>query len=117
MAGHRAKQMKIWDSRYHSAHMQSAFDARFLEFGLGSFCALCKIFDSTFFETLLSFNTFHQIATKLHTTYHNQGLMQAVTFFGNMPKIENSMGLFKFLSTQDYMELEIQNATPTTVFN
>ncbi len=33
--------------------MQGTFDAQFLQFGLGSFGALCKISDSTIFETLL----------------------------------------------------------------
>ncbi len=49
----RAKRTQIWDSGYHSAHMWGTFDARFLEFGLGSFGALCTICDSAIFETLL----------------------------------------------------------------
>ncbi len=42
---------------------------------LGSFGALCKITNFTIFETLYSFNSFHQISTKLHTEYHNQRLI------------------------------------------
>ncbi len=38
-ASRRAKRMKIWDSGYYSAHTLGNFDARFLEFGLGSFSA------------------------------------------------------------------------------
>ena len=34
-------------------YMRRTFDARWLEFGLGSFGELCKISDSTIFETLL----------------------------------------------------------------
>ncbi len=52
-ADHRAKRTKIWDSGYYSAHMEDTFDARFLEFGLGSFGALCTNSDSAIFETLL----------------------------------------------------------------
>ena len=51
----------LWQSKtdenlrlgYYSAYMYGTFDARFLEFGLGLFSALCKISDSTIFETLL----------------------------------------------------------------
>ena len=49
----RAKRTNIWDSGSFSAYMEGTFDVRFLEFGLGSFGALCKIFDSTIFKTLL----------------------------------------------------------------
>ena len=52
-ADRRAKWTKIWDSAYYSAYMKGTFDACFLEFGLGSFGALCKISDSMIFETLL----------------------------------------------------------------
>ena len=43
MANRRAKRMKMWDSGSHSACIECTFDARFLELGLGSFGALCKI--------------------------------------------------------------------------
>ena len=36
-AGRRAKQTKIWDSWYYSAHMEVTIVSRFIEFGLGSF--------------------------------------------------------------------------------
>ena len=49
----RVKLMKIWDSGCYSTHMEGTFDAQFLDFGLGSFRALCKISDSMIFETLL----------------------------------------------------------------
>ena len=38
---------------YYSAHMEGNFDARFHEFGLGSFSALSKISKFTVFKTLL----------------------------------------------------------------
>ena len=50
--GRRAQRMKLWDSGYYRAHMEVTFDARFLEFGLGSF-AFCKISNFTIFKTLL----------------------------------------------------------------
>ena len=53
-----------------------------------------------------SLNRFHQISTKLHTKDHNQGLIQAVTFFSDLPKIKK-YGTLKFLSTQSHMGLEI----------
>ena len=55
-------------------YMEGTFDARFLEFGLGSFGALCKISDSMISKHY-SFNSFCQISTKLHTKYYNQGLI------------------------------------------
>ena len=47
-ADRRAKRAKIWG--YYSAHRQGTFDARSLEFGLGSFGALCKISDLNDFQ-------------------------------------------------------------------
>ncbi len=35
-----------------TVHIYGTFDARILEFGLGSFGALCKILDSAIFDTL-----------------------------------------------------------------
>ncbi len=52
-ADRRGKRRKIWDSGSHTRYMWGTFDTRFLEFGLGSFGAFCKISDSTIFETLL----------------------------------------------------------------
>ncbi len=49
-ANRRAKRMKIWDSEYYSAHMEGTFDAQLFQFGLGSFGALCKIFNFTIFK-------------------------------------------------------------------
>ncbi len=49
----RAQRTKIWDSGYYSAHVEDTFDALFLEFGLGSFSALCKIADVKIFKRLL----------------------------------------------------------------
>ncbi len=47
MANRRAKKMKIWDSGSYAAYMEGTVDARFLEFGLGLFSALCKISNFT----------------------------------------------------------------------
>ncbi len=63
MADRRVKRTKIWDSWYYSTHMDITFDARFLEFGLGSFGALCKISNFTFlhFLKVCSSPNFHSI--------------------------------------------------------
>ncbi len=53
MADHRAKLMKIWDSPCYRAHVDGTFDAQFLEFGLGSFGALCQVSDVKIFKRLL----------------------------------------------------------------
>ena len=58
------------------------------------------------FSTHYSFNSFCQILTKLHTKYHNQGLIWVITFLSYLPKIKNLCHL-KCLSTQYHMELEI----------
>ena len=38
------------------------------------------ISDSTILETLTTSVSFHQISNKLHTKYHNQGVIYAITF-------------------------------------
>ena len=50
-----AKLGKIWISGYYSAYSEATFDARFLEYGLGSFGAFCKLSNFTIFKTLLFF--------------------------------------------------------------
>ncbi len=55
MADRRAKRTKIWDPGYYSAYVRYfsiSDDARFLEFGLGSFGALCKISDVKIFKLM-----------------------------------------------------------------
>ena len=81
--GRRAKQTKIWASWYYSAHSEGGFHARFLEFGLGSFGAFCKI--SNF--TICSSPNFYLISSKLYTRYPNHGAVEAVTVLGDLPKI------------------------------
>ncbi len=69
---------KNWDSGYYSAHTKGIFDARFLEFDLGSFSALRKISNFTIFKTLpISPNFF-----LIHPTFI-QGIIisQAITYF------------------------------------
>ena len=68
-------------------------------------------FQIALFSKHNSFNSFHQISTKLHTNYHNQGLLNIVYyrwFFG---------WSLKFLLTQGLIwGWKFQNATPPTVF-
>ncbi len=62
-ADRRAKRTKIWDSGYYNARLEDTFDARFLEFGLGSFSAKCPILQ---FSKLCSSLNFHPISSKLY---------------------------------------------------
>ncbi len=82
-ANHRAKRMKIWDSGSYSAYVEGTFIARFLEFGLGSFGALCKISNFTTFKTQLLFQ-FSSDSSKLYPRCHNH---TGGHFFGDRPKI------------------------------
>ena len=87
MANGRAKRTKIWDSGSYNAYKEGTFDARFLESGLGSFDTLCKISNFTIFK-LRSSPNFHLI----HTNFIQCILIiQAVTFFGDRPKIAKIM--------------------------
>ena len=86
-ANRRAKRTKIWDSGFYGAYMKGTFDARFLEFGLGSFGALCKISNFTIFETPL-LSQFSSDSSKLYTMYHNH---TGCHFFGDRPKIAKIM--------------------------
>ncbi len=83
MANRRAKRTKVWNSGYYSVYVEGTFDARFLEFGLGSFSALCKISNFTIFKTQL-LSQFSSDSSKLYTRYHNH---TGGRFFGDLPKI------------------------------
>ncbi len=74
--------MKIWDAGYYSADMEVTFDARFLEFGLGSIGALCK--SSDFTTPLRTFIRFIQILR-----YPKNGAIHAI--FCDLPKIKKNM--------------------------
>ncbi len=80
VADRRAKRRKNWDSGYHSTYMEVTFDARFLEFGLGSFSVLGKISNFIIFKTLLLCQ-FSSDSSKLYARYPNRGAIQAITFF------------------------------------
>ncbi len=41
-------------------------------------------------------NSLHQNSSKLHSNYHNQGLIQAVIFLGDLPKNKKNMALWNF---------------------
>ncbi len=84
----RAKRTKIWDSACHSAYVEGTFDARFLEFGLGSFGALCKISNFTQFLKLCSSPNFHPIHPNFIQCII---IIQAVTFLGDRPKVAKIM--------------------------
>ena len=79
-ADRRAKRTKIWYSGYYSTHRQGTFDARLVEFGLGSFGALCKISSFTIFLLLSQFSS---DPSKDHTRYHNH---TGCHVFGDLPK-------------------------------
>ncbi len=73
-----------------------SFDARFLEFGFGSFSALCKI--GKFLKTLL-LSQFSSDSSKLYTRYHNH---TGVTFYGDLPKLQKLWHFEIFLNTGPY---------------
>ena len=56
-----------------------------------------------------SFNSFHQISTKLHTKYHNQGLITLLLTWRS-GKSEKFYGTLKIFKTQDHMGLEISKS-------
>ena len=72
----RAKRTNIWVSGYYSVYIYGTFDARFLELGLGSFTALCKIFDSTIFETQL----LQQFSSDFNQTSYKLSLSVAIKY-------------------------------------
>ncbi len=49
-----------------------------------------------------SFNNFHQISTKLHTKYHNLGLIQAMTFLAICQKLKILWHFEIFVNTGPY---------------
>ena len=57
---------------------------------------------------------FSSDSSKLHTRYPNHGAIQAITFFGDLPKIKQKYGILNL--TQDHMQLEIQSAISLTIF-
>ena len=83
--------------------MVGTFDARFLEFGLGSFGALCKISNFTIFETRLR-SQFSSDSTKLYTNiYFIQCIiiMQAVTVLAIGQKLQK-LWYFEIFLKQDH---------------
>ena len=100
-ADRRAKWTKIWVSGYYSAHSEGTFHARFLEFVLGSFGAFCKISNFTILK-LCSSPNFYLISSKLYTRYPNHSVIQAITFFGDLPKIQKLWHFDIFLSARPY---------------
>ena len=107
-ADRRAKPSKIWDSVQYTVHICKVIlvpDS--LSLVWGHLVHFAK-FQIPWFSKHYSFSSFHHILTKLHTKYHNLGLIQTITFFGNLPKIKNSMPLWWFFfSTQDHMGPDI----------
>ncbi len=92
-ADRRAKRRKMWDSGYYSTHIEVSFNARLLDFGLGSFGALYKISNFTIgeeqsFKSLL-LSQFSSVSSKLYTRYPNHGSIQAITFLSVCQKLKN----------------------------
>ena len=52
-------------------YMAGTFDTRFLQFGLGSFGALCKISNFTIWFKTLLLSQFSSNSSKPYTVYHN----------------------------------------------
>ncbi len=106
-ADRRVKETKIWDSGYYSAHRQGTFDARFFEFGLGSFSALYKISNFTNFLKLCPSPNFHPI----HPNFI-QGIIiiLGVTFLVICQELQKIWHIE--ILTQDNRQLEI-SISPT----
>ena len=94
----RGKRTKIWGSGYYSAYMQGTFDARFLKCIQGNSLHFAK-FPIPRILKHYSFNGFYQISTTLHTKYHNQGLIQAISFLAICQQLKLLWHLEIFLNT------------------
>ncbi len=93
----RAKGTKKWDSMYYISHMEGTVDARFLEFGLGSFGALCKIFNFPIFKTLF----LSQFPPNFIQCILIIGQYRLL-LFGDLPKFLNIRHFEVFLNTGQY---------------
>ncbi len=94
----RAKQTKIWDSGYYSTHMEVTFGARFLDFGLGPFGALCKISHFTIFNLLAQFSS---VSSKLYIII--MGQYRQLLIFGAICQTLRKLWHFEiFLNTGPY---------------
>ncbi len=60
--------------------------------------------------------SFHSIWTKLYCKYVGHGGIQAVTVFGDLPKITNSVTLWIFSQHRTIWGWKFQNASSPTVF-
>ncbi len=109
-ADRRVKRTKIWDLESYSAYMEGTFDAQFVEFGLGSFSALCKISNLT----IRSSPNFHLIHPKLYTGYHNH---TGCHLFGRSAKNCKNYGILKYsLCRTMYCYINFQSAISPTIF-
>ena len=43
--------------------------------------------------------------------YPNHGAIQAITFFGDLPKIKKKYGILKYFLAQDHMQLEVSKCS------
>ena len=80
----------------------------------------CGVIQCTFakfpiprFSKHYSFNSFHQISTKLHTKYHNQGLIQAITFCAICQKLKILWHFEFLLNTGPYEAGNFKTLLPT----
>ena len=112
MAICRAKQMIIWDSGSYSTYMEGTFDARFHEFGLGSFSALCKISNFTIFKTP-PLSQFSSASSKLYTLYHNH---IGGHFFWRSAKNCKNYGILKYSVSRTICCYNFQSAISPTIF-
>ncbi len=82
-------------TRGPSVYMCGTFHNRLLEFGLGSFDALCKISYFIIFKSLV----LPQFSSNfIQTLYHNHGAIQAITFLAICQKLKN-IAFWNFLNT------------------
>ncbi len=101
MADRRAKRMKIWDLRSQKINMQGTFQVKSFKFSLGSFGALRKISNAKISKGHCS-HGFHPISTKIYGKHGNQGGIQVITFFDDLPKLNILCHFEIFVNTGPY---------------
>ena len=91
MADRRAKRTKIWDSRRYGLYIgYFSYPIAGVWFGV----IQCTLVNFRFYDFRNATpSVVFKISIQLHTKYHNQGIIWAVTFIGNLPKFTKVMAL------------------------
>ena len=87
-----------------------------LSFWFGVIRCTWQISDVKIFKRLL-LPGFHSISTKFYCKYVWHEGIQAVTVYGDLPKLKKKYGTLKFLVTQNHMGLEISKRYSSVSFH